>query len=95
MNPFTEHPHQQGLTYKEHLEFALGIAWRLFNVVIAFSLHAILPFIGIKHALDLEQTANFINDCNNWIENKKLQETIKPIRSSTFKESTMSKEQLG
>lgn len=71
MNPFTEHPQQQGISYTEHMIFAMGIAQRLFHSVIAFTLHAIFPFVDIKQALDLEETANFIQERNEWIETMK------------------------
>ncbi|MEJ2142296.1 MAG: DUF6356 family protein [Gammaproteobacteria bacterium] len=77
MNIFTDHPQQQGVSYFEHMEFALGIAMRLLNSVVAFSLHAFFPFIDIKKSLDLEETARFINEQNDWIEcMKKNKETI-------------------
>ena len=71
MNIFTQHTTQQGVTYVEHLYFAMGIALRLFNSVVAFSLHAIFPFIDIKKDLDLEATARYINEQNRWIEDMK------------------------
>ena len=71
MNIFTKHTQQQGVTYLEHLFFAVSIALRLANSVIAFALHGIFPFIDIRKELDLEATARFINAKNNWIENKK------------------------
>ena len=48
MNIFTEHTQQQGVTYNEHMLFAMGIALRLLSSVIAFALHAVFPFIDIK-----------------------------------------------
>ena len=71
MNIFTKHTQQQGVTYLEHMIFAVSIAIRLANSVIAFALHGIFPFIDIKKELDLEATARFINTKNNWIEDKK------------------------
>lgn len=71
MNIFTEHPNQQGISYFEHMVFALNIATRLLNSVIAFTLHGIFPFIDIKKTLDLEETARFIQQQNQWIEEKK------------------------
>lgn len=71
MNIFTDHPQQQGISYIEHMGFALGIAIRLLNSVIAFSLHAFFPFIDIKKSLDLEETARYINEQNEWIESMK------------------------
>lgn len=71
MNIFTEHTQQQGVTYMEHLVFAMRIATRLLNSVIAFALHAVFPFIDIKKELDLEATADFINEQNDWIEGMK------------------------
>lgn len=73
MNIFTQHTQQQGVTYTEHMVFALGIAMRLLNSVIAFALHAVFPFIDIKKSLDLEATARFIEEQNKWIEGMKLE----------------------
>jgi hypothetical protein len=71
MNIFKEHPQKQGVTYIEHWLFAMSIATRLLNSVIAFALHAIFPFIDIKKKFDLEATAHFINEKNAWIEGMK------------------------
>lgn len=68
MNPLADHPHQQGVTYFEHLNFAMGIAWRLLASVCVFALHAVLPFISIKSRLDLEATAAFLGERNQFIE---------------------------
>lgn len=68
MNPFTQHTQQQGVTYLQHLDFAIGIAWRLSSSVIAFAVHAIFPFIGIDKTLDLEAMVDFLQERNNWIE---------------------------
>lgn len=71
MNIFTEHTQEQGVTYIEHWVFAMGIAYRLLNSVVAFALHAIFPFIDIDKKLDLEATAQFIHQKNIWIEGMK------------------------
>lgn len=71
MNIFTVHTKQQGVSYFEHMLFAMGIAYRLLRSVIAFSLHAVFPFLKIKTEVDLESTAAFIKKRNNWIELKK------------------------
>ena len=71
MNLFTEHTQEQGVTYIEHWGFAMGIAYRLLNSVIAFAIHAIFPFIDIDKKLDLEATAQFIHQKNLWIESMK------------------------
>ena len=71
MNIFTAHTQEQGVTYLAHLLFALGIAARLFGSVVAFALHGIFPFIDITKELDLEATADFINQQNQWIEGMK------------------------
>ena len=68
MNPFTIHPHRQGVTYFEHWHFAMGIACRLLMSVVAFAAHAILPSISIKPLLDLESTAAYLAERNRWIE---------------------------
>jgi hypothetical protein len=79
MNIFTKHTRQQGVSYLEHMFFAVGIALRLSNSVIAFALHGIFPFIDIKKELDLEATARFINAKNNWIEGKKQIRQPEPV----------------
>ncbi len=65
---FTKHPHEQGVSYFEHWGFAVGIAWRLLRSVLAFSLHALLPFIKIDRQLDLEATSAFLLERNTFIE---------------------------
>jgi len=71
MNPFTQHTKQQGVSYSEHMVFAIGIAYRLLRSVIAFTLHAVFPFFKIKVEVDLESTAAYIEERNHWIESKK------------------------
>jgi len=68
MNPFTAHPHRQGVTYFEHWHFAMGISFRLLMSVLAFAVHALLPSISIKPRLDLEATAAFLTERNRWID---------------------------
>lgn len=68
MNTFTRHPHNQGLSYFEHLGFAMGIAWRLLRSVMAFTIHALLPCIRIEKQLDLEATSTFLLERNGFIE---------------------------
>ena len=46
----------------------MGIAYRLLNSVVAFVVHALFPFISIEPRLDLESTAAFIKERNDWIE---------------------------
>lgn len=70
MNIFTAHTKEQGVTYLEHLVFAMRIAARLSMSVIAFTLHAIFPFFGIRKEHDLEATAAFILEQNDWIESQ-------------------------
>lgn len=84
MNIFTRHTQQQGVTYLEHMVFAIGIATRLANTVFAFTLHALFPFIDIKKELDLEETARFINSQNDWIEGKKTVKQPGITRGSAF-----------
>ena len=74
MNIFTEHPHKQGRSYFEHMVFALNIAIRLLGSVIALTLHGLFPFFDINKSLDLEETARFINQQNNWIEGMKIRQ---------------------
>jgi hypothetical protein len=67
-NLFTTHPHRQGISYVEHWWFAMGIAFRLLTSVLAFALHATLPFLRIAPRLDLEATAAYLTERNRWIE---------------------------
>jgi hypothetical protein len=69
MEPFSNHPHKQGLTYLQHWSFAMGIAWRLLSSVVAFAVHAILPFVAIEPRLDLEATSAFLLERNRYVEN--------------------------
>lgn len=68
MTAFTRHPYKQGVTYFGHWVFAIGIACRLLGSVLAFTLHAILPFISIDSRLDLEATSAFLMERNHFIE---------------------------
>ena len=71
MNPFSIHPRKQGITYFAHWCFAMGIAYRLFASVVAFAVHAMLPFVPIDSRLDLEATAACLAERNRWIETAK------------------------
>lgn len=68
MTIFTQHPHDQGISYFEHWGFAMGIAWRLLRSVLAFAIHALLPWITIEKQLDLEATSAFLLERNDFIE---------------------------
>jgi hypothetical protein len=68
MNIFNQHPHEQGVSYFEHLDFAVGVAWRLLTSVVSFTLHALFPFITIKRQYDLEATSAFLLERNSFIE---------------------------
>lgn len=71
MNPFSAHPHRQGITYLAHFAFAMSIALRLILSVVAFATHAVFPFIGIDRSLDLEATMRYLQEQNDWIEGSK------------------------
>jgi hypothetical protein len=68
MNFLTRHPHIQGISYFEHWEFAMGIAWRLLRCVVAFAIHALIPPIRIEKKLDLEATSVYLLQRNSFIE---------------------------
>ena len=68
MTIFTQHPHDQGITYFEHWGFAMGIAWRLLRSVLAFAIHALMPGITIEKQFDLEATSAFLLERNDFIE---------------------------
>ena len=82
-NALTDHPHEQGVTYFEHWAFAMGIAWRLLSTVVAFALHAVLPFISIEPRLDLEATAAFLAERNHFIETAAASGLARPVPHNT------------
>jgi len=49
----------------------MGIAFHLFVCVLAFVVHAILPFVPVDPELDRESTAEFLAERNAWIETAK------------------------
>lgn len=73
---FFAHPHRQGVSYFAHLLFAMGIAIQLSHRMIAFTLHAIFPFIDIPRSLDLEATTRYLQEQNNWIEDQKPESNL-------------------
>lgn len=68
MNILTQHPYDQGVSYLEHRDFAMGIAWRLLRSALAFAIHALLPCIKIEKQLDLEATSAYLLERNTFIE---------------------------
>ena len=68
MNPLATHLRQQGITYLEHWNFAMSIAYCLFTSAALFAVHALLPFIPIEPRYDLESTAAYLVERNQWIE---------------------------
>ena len=68
MTAFTRHPCQQGLTYFGQGLWASGIAGRRLASVLAFLLHAGLPFMTIQPRLDLEATSTYLLERNHFIE---------------------------
>ena len=42
-NPFTEHPHSAGETYREHMGVALGVSRQLTGAAWAAFVHALVP----------------------------------------------------
>ena len=87
MTAFTRHPCKQGLTYFGHWVFAMGIAGRLLASVLAFLLHAILPFISIQPRLDLEATSAFLLERNHFIETAAATTHSRPIPDRTSSKS--------
>ena len=47
---FTEHPHQTGETYLQHLKFTAGMTGRLVYTSIVLLTHGIFPFLFMKTA---------------------------------------------
>ncbi len=83
MTIFTQHPHDQGVSYFEHWAFAMGIAWRLLRSVTAFGVHAVLPCITIEKKLDLEATSAYLLQRNDFIEAaaqaNRADDTVRPL----------------
>ena len=44
MSMFHKHPHENGMTYREHFVFAMRVGWRMTFAGIACMFHAIIPF---------------------------------------------------
>ena len=42
-NPFTEHPHANGETYREHMRVAMGVSRQLAGAARAAFVHALVP----------------------------------------------------
>ena len=47
-NPFTEHPHQVGETYWEHMAAAAGVGLRMAGGALACFVHAVFPFLCVR-----------------------------------------------
>lgn len=87
MTAFTRHPYKQGITYVGHWFFAMGIAARLLASVLAFVLHAMLPFIPIERRLDLEATSAFLLERNHFIQTAAATAHGRPLPGRSFFES--------
>ena len=64
----------------------MGIAYRLLVSMIAFALHAMLPFISIEPRLDLEAIAAFLEERNHLIETAKDRRHRNPEHCDTSSE---------
>jgi hypothetical protein len=51
-NPFTEHPHAVGESYREHLSVALGVSRQLAGASAAALVHALVPRFHTTTASD-------------------------------------------
>jgi hypothetical protein len=51
-NLFNEHPNSVGMTYFQHLRFALMLACRTFGCALASLIHAFFPFLFVRHTSD-------------------------------------------
>ena len=47
-NPFTDHPHQVGETYWEHMRTAAGVGLRMAGGAMACFVHAVFPFLCVR-----------------------------------------------
>jgi len=72
---FTDHPHEVGESYFEHLSEALVIAARMYCCFVAQTVHALFPFIPPPGGTDIETMKIF---CHNHspAERKRRKNTI-------------------
>ena len=47
-NPFTDHPHDVGESYFEHMTTAAGVGLRMAGGAIACFVHAVFPFLCVR-----------------------------------------------
>lgn len=47
---FTEHPHETGETYLQHLWFTVKMGGRLFYTTVVLTIHGLFPFLLVKTA---------------------------------------------
>ena len=45
--PFTEHPNEVGMTYFQHVKFALNLARLTFAACLASLVHSVFPFLFV------------------------------------------------
>lgn len=57
-NPFTEHPHAAGETYREHLGVAMGVSRQLAGAAGAALIHALFPSFHTNTASDKIRALN-------------------------------------
>jgi hypothetical protein len=51
-NPFTDHPHAVGESYREHMAVALGVSRQLAGAAVAALVHAVVPRFHTTTASD-------------------------------------------
>ena len=57
-NPFTEHPHEAGETYREHFAVAMGVSRQLAGAAGAAFIHALMPAFHKTTASDKIRALN-------------------------------------
>ena len=57
-NPFTDHPHAAGESYREHMRVALGVSRQLAGAAAAAFVHAVVPRFHTTTASDRIRALN-------------------------------------
>lgn len=64
---FNKHPKEVGMTYFQHMKFAIKMSLSLFVLSITTLIHAIFPFLFV------ENVSNFIKETHMKLENRKCE----------------------
>lgn len=61
-NIFSRHPHEVGMSYAQHMRFALRLARKSIGCAMASLIHAFLPFLFVTHTSTTIRQLNEIFD---------------------------------